>query len=232
MTNIFAPPFVECQDSFRCAQTIILMILKHFIPEKEWNWKDADQICYYQEGLHTWDTAPIKGMVERGFEVVHYCRFDPDKYIADPKEYLYQYYDKKTADYMIEYDDIDRSVRIEQELKSVPHYRHIKRDWQWEDVEKLLDEGYLIFTWVNGRKFYNRHQQEVTGHFVLLFGYAAKHRAVMVHDGGGYVEIKDEGYFQMNALKSFRLGSDHFMSAAKSDKTEGGNFIAAFRLRK
>jgi hypothetical protein len=231
--KLVTPPFVECQDDHRCAQTIILMILKHFLPDKEWTRQEADEICYYIENLHTWDTAPIKGMVERGFEVVHFCRFDPDKYIADPKNYLYEYYDKKTADYMVEYDDVDRSVRIEKELKNVPHYRHVKRDWQWTDVEQLLDDGYLILTWLNPRKLYNRHKQdEVSGHFVLLFGYNSETKAVMVHDGGGYGEVPGEGFFQMNALKSYRLGSDHFMHAAKSDKTDGGNFIAAFRLRK
>ena len=233
--KIITPPLVECPDSMRCGQAVILMILNHFIPEKNWTYEEADQICYYKDGIHTWDTAPIKGMIERGFEVVHFCRFDPDKYLANPTGYLSEYYDQKTVDYMLKYGGIDESIQIENELKNVEHYVHFKEDWQWNNVAKLLAEGYLILTWVNARKLYssNKPNENVSGHFVLLFDYDEKFQYVMLHDGGSIFPTDEEHIsFQCNLLKNFRIGSNHFMNAAKSDKTDGGNFLAAFRLRK
>jgi hypothetical protein len=231
--KIIVPSYIESPDNVRCGQSVILMILKQFMPEKNWTFQDADKICGYVEGKNTWNTVATQGMIEQGFEAVSISSFDRSKFIAQPKEYLIEEYGEEKAGHMFERSDVFAAVEAAKKLIASSSNQHIQRDWEWSDIQQLLKDGYLIDIWVNPFKLYNRNRHSTAGHFVLVYEYDVEYDAVMFHDPGSIVLGDQETEsFQANAWKSARVGTEHFINAAKSTKGDGGSSLVAFRSKK
>ena len=233
MQKIITPPYVECPDNIRCGQTIILMILKHFLSEHEWTMQDADNICGYVEDKETMTHVAIQGMIEKGFEVINISGFDLEKYSKDYFSYMQEYHGEKIGLENIAMADHEMGCVVAKKILTSPHFSYIKRDWEWSDVERLLNEGYLLLTWVDSRKLDCRNNQTiVAGHYVLVYGYSKEYEVVQFHDGGSYVAMDDGEEFECNRAKAMRVGIDYFMNAAKSPSGPGGADLTAFRLQK
>jgi len=229
--QIITPPHVEAPGSTRCGPSIILMILKHFLPEKEWTFDDADRICGYIEGKWTWSTACIPAMIELGFEAINFSTFDNNAFIENPEQYLVQQFGPEKAKINIDKCDIPMIVDILKTAKGSPYETTVSRNWQWDDVDRLLSAGYLLFTWVNSRALLCRQDESFSGHFVLVYGYNPEKKYVLYHDAGGEMDSIDEGKHERNRFKGACFGIDHFMNAAKDENGDGGLTLIAFRLR-
>lgn len=230
--KIVTPPFVECPDNMRCGQTVILMILKHFYPNKKWTWKDADKICGYKKGKATSTVVATSNMIKRNFESVVISQHNHDEYLKDPVKYIRSRNEPSKAEYILKYANIPLVIKSIKEVTKSPHSYHINRDWNWDDIDVLLRNNFMIMAWVNAQKLYARHNQNssTSGHFVLIYEYNSEYQVVFFHDGGSYVHGKQE--FEMNRWKSGRIGLDYFMHAARNTKGTDGSSIVAFRPRK
>jgi len=232
MRKVIIPPYVASPDNIRCGQSVILMILKHFMPEKEWMFEDADKICGYVEGKGTWTTVSILGMLDKGFDIVSYSSFDKEKFLLAPEKYLLERCGEAKAKETLETADMNSVIASEQRALVETDYHKVKRDWQWHDVKEMLDQGYLLYTWVNSRKFYCRNDDRVSGHVVLIFDYNEKMGTVAFHDPGGYGSLSDKTPIHLSAGQPGEIGTDYFMASAKNIGAEGGSSLVGFRLRK
>jgi hypothetical protein len=226
------PPYVSSPDNIRCGQSVILMILKHFMPDKEWDFADADKICGYVEGKWTWTTVFILGMLHKGFDVVSHSSFDKERFIAAPNEYLLERFGEAKTKMTLEHTDMDSMIAAEKQALTETDYQWIRRDWQWHDVKELLDQGYLLYAWVNARKLYCRNEDSVSGHAILVFDYDEEMGSVTFHDPGGFGPLSDETRIHLGAWQAGRVGTNHFMAAAKNIGAEGGSSLVGFRPRK
>jgi len=225
--EIIIPPFVESPDSFRCGQSVVLMILKHFIPEREWSFEDADKICGYVEEKWTWSEAAAVSLAEIGFEVQCITDFDIEAFLKSPENYFVKKYGPENGIEMLTLADMKSTVEYFNRYLSNPNILTIKRSWTVQDAIALLNEGYLLMTWVDSDVLSSLNLNG-SGHFVTVFHYDENLQRIIFHNPG-YLSSKLGIY--INAAKSTCIGIDHFMKAAKADG-ESGSSLTAFRLKK
>lgn len=233
MTQMIVPPHVECPDNIRCGQSVALMHLKHFFPERAWDFQDADKICGYVEGKWTWTTTALLNMLDLGMEIVSFSSFDNHRFLKEPVEYMYERFGQEKAKACIENTDIEKALESERRAMAMSsdQWQNMDRDWQWSDAADLLAQGYLLSVWVNSRALYSRNDGQVIGHMVLMFAYDPENDVVTYHDPGNVIDL-DGQLVQTNACKGARIGASHFMKAAKNPGAEGGSSLMAFRRKR
>lgn len=173
------PPFFgNTKDDLHCFQASMKMILKWFEPNKTYSWKTLDTLSGQKKGKWTWTADMMKSLVEMGYDVACIDPFDYKKFIQGKKSYLYEIWNKETADAQVRNSDIQHA------LKS---FAALPKDFPWKmrdatlaDIRRFLKNGYLIETGVNGAAL--NGNEGYYGHSVVL--YAADKMHVYLHDSG------------------------------------------------
>jgi len=224
---IITPPYIESPDNIRCGQSVTLMILKHFLPEKDWTFNEADRLCSYVEGKWTWSEAAALSLAQIGFEVVRYTDLDLEAFVEAPETYFFKKYGPEQGQETMDNIDLESSIDICKKYLANINIETIKRGWGLKDAARLLNEGYLLMAWVNPRLLYSRDKSD-SGHMVMVFHYDEASKSILFHDPGYHSSAL--GGTQVNAWKSACIGIDHFMKAARAGGNDGSE-LTAFRLK-
>lgn len=170
--------FSNTSDNTHCFQACVAMILKYFLPNKEYSWSQIEQTTNYHKGLWTWPMAGMIHLKKMGFDVISMEDFDYEKFASFGEKYLYERVDKKVAKEQIKHSDILGEVNYAKEfIRLFSKQIQIPTN---QDIHRLLSEGYLVICNVNGLKL--RGLEGYEGHFILLFGYDEKN--FYLHDPG------------------------------------------------
>lgn len=172
------PFFGNTRDNTHCYQATIRMVLKYFLPKKNFTWKELERMSAKKEGKWTWPTQMLINLQKMGFDLVVIDEFDFDKFIEKGEKFFFEIWSKEMAEAQIKNSDIKQERRLFKEYKK--HIEVKKRKATLRDISNLLKKGYLVEAGVNsialnGKKGY-------AGHSVLIYKIDAKN--VYLHDPG------------------------------------------------
>lgn len=172
------PFYPNTSDDTHCYQAALKMVLKYFLPNKDFSWEELEKLTAKVEGLWTWPTQGLINLHKMGFEIVDIDDFDIEEFIRDSKDYLIRKYGREVGEAQIKYSDLEQERRIYKEYLKLN--LHQQRTPTIEDLKKLIDAGYLAICNVNSYALNN--ETGYAGHFVVIYDYDGEN--LYLHDPG------------------------------------------------
>jgi hypothetical protein len=167
MINKNVPFYSNTPDDTHCYQASLRMVLKYFLPEKDYSWKKLDEFTAKKEGLWTWPTQAHMNLIKMGFDVIDMDYFDNQRFAREGGKYLIEKFGEEVGKKQIERSDLDQEVRLMKEYETFQ--KHQMKLPTFETVKKALDDGYLVICNVNSYALDN--ETGYSGHFVVVYGY-------------------------------------------------------------
>lgn len=184
-------PYYKNPDNTHCYQATIKMVLKYFMPEKNFSWKDLEELTAKKNNLWTWPMQGLINLKKMGFEVINMEYFDYERFRKYPQKYLEEEYGESITREMIKHSDIQQEVRIAKNFLSI--FGKQTKLPSIEDIKRFTNKGYLIICNVNSRSLNNK--KGYVGHFVVISGY---------DNGCFYINNPDGKKNQKISLATFR----------------------------
>lgn len=212
-TNI---PYHANPSDSHCSQACLRMGYEYFNPEKSWAWQELDELTGHKEGLTTWNMKAYIETAKMGYDVVVYDPLDYAEFVKRPKEYITEKFSPAYAEETFRLSDMEQAVADAKELLATQGLNLHARSYNLDEYKKLLDDGYLVATWVDGAVVYGK-ANKCWPHFILTHGYDDK--GIIAHDPGGEDLI--------NQQPNRHIAWDIFEKANKmNDKGERGEILA------
>lgn len=207
------PFYSNTEDNKSCYQAVLKMILKYYLPEKDFSWDELKKITGRKEGLLTWPQYSYITMRNLGFEVNVISAFDYDKFVKNGIKYIEEEYGKKVA------KEQEKNCDMACEIKNIENLKNLiskeKRIPDINDIINLLSNNYLVKCGVNSKMLAG--EEGYASHSVLIFEFDNK--SLTLHDPG------------LPPRKSFKIDFDTF-NQAWGYPNERAKDIAAFKLLK
>lgn len=206
------PFYPNTPDQTHCVQAGIKIVLKYFLPERDFSMEELEKLTSYIKGKGTWNTAAFINLHKMGFDVVDMDVLDIDEFLKRGPDYMLELYGPEIGQWAIEHTDFPKEQALYRELQQLGIHQAVTPTI--EDIKRLLDDGYLVGPGVNSRALNDK--PGFAGHFVVVFDYDDK--GFYLHDPG------------LPALENRFVDYDKFYKAwsASDDRTKT---LAAFRLK-
>ncbi|MDO8498142.1 MAG: C39 family peptidase [bacterium] len=172
------PFFANTPDDSHCFQAAIQMVLKYFLPDKDYTIEELDKMTAKKEGLWTWPTQGLISLLKMGFEVVSMDAIDMQAFIDRGVEYIKENYGEEVAQQMDLHSDIRQGQQQYKEyLKFNVHKKTVPTT---DDIKSFIDQGYLVIANINSQILGGK--SGYTGHFVVIFDHDENN--LILHDPG------------------------------------------------
>ncbi len=73
-------PLFANPDHTHCFQASLRMVLKYYMPDRDYTWNELDNLTGKKEGLWTWPLFAMIQLKARGFDVIDIEDFDYNKF--------------------------------------------------------------------------------------------------------------------------------------------------------
>ncbi len=144
--------------------------MEYFHPEKSWSLQDLEELTGKKEGLTTWPMRLYTGLPRLGYELVVYDPTDYRRLAEDPHQYISEFFSKEYAEETFKMSDMDSVLKDTQALLSAgTEFIHQER-YGLEDMKRLLDDGYVLVTWVDHAKIWGK-KDAFWAHDILIYDY-------------------------------------------------------------
>lgn len=175
----FSVPFYpNTPDNTHCFQAALKMVLKYFLPKKDFSWHQLEKITAKVDGFGTWPLAGMLWMDKNGFDVVDIETFDYEKFIKNGGQYLIELNGEDIGQRQIKQSYIPQEIEFSKKLlkrgitkKTLPSQ---------ETIVEFLQKRYLVICNINMQALNNK--PGYIGHFVVVKGYNDK--GFVLHDPG------------------------------------------------
>lgn len=176
--DLKVPFFSNEADNMHCFQACFKMVLKYFLPDREFTKKDLEKITAFSEKLLTWQLAGVLWMKDKGFEIKNIEIFDYAAFAKDGEEYLLEEFGKEVGRAQIE----NSNIKQEQILTTtyIQKIKIEKRIPTVKDIKSLLQNDYLIICTINSAILVNK--PHYSSHSVVVKGFNDKD--FIIHDPG------------------------------------------------
>lgn len=154
------------------------MVLKYFLPEKDFNWEELEKLTAKKEGLWTWTMAGTIALKKMGFEIVNMEEFDYLRMAQEGEKYLAEKNGEETAKIQVAHCDIRQEMKLAKEFYDI--FGNQNNLPEIKDIKNLLEDGYLVTCHVNFRIL--NEKEGYTGHFVVIIGFDDEN--LYLHDPG------------------------------------------------
>ena len=172
------PFYSNTPDDTHCVQACFKMILKYFLPEKEFSFEELDKLSKKEEDKGTWIFPIETELSKMGFEIVNIEEFDYLKFQEKGKDYLYEIYDQEQADWYLQRSNLLNVKELIPEFLDKVELQIRKADLK--DFERLLAQDFLLVTDINAEVL--NGNSGFTSHSVLI--YEDLEDSFMLHDPG------------------------------------------------
>jgi len=172
------PFFANTTDGTHCFQASLAMALAYFKPETTFTFEELDKISNKAPGKWTWPTAAMLWMLDNGFELRLIEDFDYDDFAKRGADYIIDRCGKDVAEAQIKHSIIERELEYAKKFAKLNMVERRLPDF--DDISKLLNQGFLVMCNVNAPALYK--QPGYSGHFILIHG--CKKDYVVIHDTG------------------------------------------------
>jgi ABC-type bacteriocin/lantibiotic exporter with double-glycine peptidase domain len=173
------PFYSNTPDNTHCFQACLKMILKYFLPNRDFSWKELDKMSAKEKGLWTWPTAAILTLKKLGFDVIMIKTFDYERFIKEGKKYLLEKYGEEIAEAQVKHSNINKERRLARKLIK-EGLNQKRRPATLADIKRLISKGYAVICNVNSRALNNK--KGYVGHFIVVVGVQGK--KIILHDPG------------------------------------------------
>lgn len=165
-------------DNTHCFQACIKMLLKEYFPSEEYSWNELEQKTAKVEGLWTWPMAGLLWLSQKEIEVKVIWKFKFESFIQQGGDYLIERYGERVGNEQIAHSNIEQERHYASEfIKNSEIENRVATNG---DIERLLDEGYLLICNIDLGVLNN--VDKFLGHFVLIYGYDDEN--YLMHDPG------------------------------------------------
>jgi len=177
--NYDVPFFSNTPDDTHCVQAALRMVLKYFLPERDFSWEELDKATAKVEGKWTWTMAGLVWMKGLGFMVKDIEDFDYAAFSRAGETYLLETFGEEVGREQIVHTG-NLSQEMELARQFVESHLAEKRIPAVEEIIELLRQGYLVTCNVNARTLNSK--EGYVGHFIVVKG--VTDRSLIVHDPG------------------------------------------------
>jgi hypothetical protein len=172
------PFYSNTPDDTHCFQATLRMVLKYFMPEQDFSWKQLDKITAKQPGMWTWPMAGLCWLTENGFDIVNIESFDYQRFCIEKEDYLIEKFGADIASIQAKNSVLPEEVEWARKFLSlVPSENRLPA---FEEVISLASEGYLVIVNLNARAL--NQKKGYVGHFVIVV--SASNDSLAIHDPG------------------------------------------------
>jgi len=178
-TSTQMPFYANTEDDMRCFQATTRMVLGYFLPERNFDWEELDEMSNHHEGLSTWPQKMLTELAGLDFDVKLVEGFDGRDFIRRGEQYLIDAFGAETAQWQIKYSNIDE----ERQFYQLAYDRGVNIENRLPDLDEMaeqLADDYAVICTVNSRKLNN--QPGYVGHSVVIL--SINDNEVVLHDPG------------------------------------------------
>jgi len=172
------PFYPNTPDDTHCFQAAIRMVLKYFLPEKEFSWQQLEKMTAKKKDKWTWSMRGMLNLKKMGFDIVNMEDFDYIRFSKEGGKYLIEKFGKEVGEAQIKNSDIPQEMKIAKEFIKVFGNRF--KVPSLNDIKRLLAQGYLVKCSVNYFTLYGK--KGYAGHSVLV--YDTDEKNIFLHDPG------------------------------------------------
>lgn len=172
------PFYSNTPDDTHCVQACYKMVLKYFLPNKDFSWEELDKATAKQKDMWTWPMAGLIWLQEQGLEIINIEDFDYGQFIKNKKNYLIEKYGRVIADKQEAHSNIPAELKWARQF--IKKMKTDSRIPDCDDIKHHLDMGYLVIVSVNYNSLH--HKKGYTGHSVVIKGY--DDQGFIIHDPG------------------------------------------------
>ncbi len=171
------PFYPNHEDGMYCVLAVYRFLYDYFFDEK-FSFEQLEVKARAEKKKGVWHLLLDSDLASRGVDIVNIETIDYKKLFEEKEEYLKKLYDHQTAEYYLTQTNITRLFdAIPQYLKSV---QHITKLATIEDIDSLLNKGYIIGAEVNSRILNNKPGFSL--HYVLI--QKGDKNSYIMHDPG------------------------------------------------
>lgn len=153
------------------------MVLKFFLPEKMFTYKQLDEMTGFKKDLWTWSNKGMVALAKMGFTVEGIQDFDIEEFARRGEPMLMDYFGDEAGSEQIFRSDIPSEQKIAKEY--IQYIHHQNRIPTLNDIVSYLKNGFLIICNVNAQKLYGI--DGYVAHDVVVFNVLD---TVLIHDPG------------------------------------------------
>lgn len=149
------PFYSNLKDNNHCLQACLKMVLKYYLPNKNFSFKELDKITKHVEGLWTWQGASLSALAKMGFSVVNIENLDYKKFAKEGDKYLKKIWSEEVFDTQDKYSNLKQEKQIAQKMVKDKNITLLNRETTINDVENYFRKDYLVLVSVNPCVFEN-----------------------------------------------------------------------------
>jgi len=200
-------------DDNHCSQAVLKMILKYFIPNKNFSFKDLEKITNFDKRYWTWGYDAQRSLSQMGFKITEVGLFNDERFAKEGSKYLIEFFGKVKGKAQIEHSNIELARKGAKENHK--YVKEIKKVPELKDIQNYLTKGYLVKCHVNSKALNDK--EGYYGHAVLV--YHVENNFVYLHDPG------------LPPRKSWKIAKSKFLKAWAYPSKELIGF-SAYKLNK
>jgi len=159
------PFFSNTADDSRCVQACFRMVLKYFLPQRSFTWKQLDALTCAELGQGTWWFPGLLAMKKLGIDPIMISPLDYRALKQQGISYLSQIMSSDTAQWYKTNSNLTSVMDKIPELLESGIWHH--RGATWDDVNTLLGNGYLVGIEINAKTL--NGQKGLSPHMVIIF---------------------------------------------------------------
>jgi hypothetical protein len=174
------PFFANTPDDTHCVQAAFKMMLKYFMPERDFSFNQLDKLSRKEPSKGTWWLPLLLELSKLEISVKDIEPFNYTRFYKEGDTYVKSFYPPQAANYHLNQTNL-RSIKplIPEFLKNVDLET---RSASLDDIQKMLASGWLIAAAVNSRVLNNT--PGFSGHVMVVYDFDAKSGQFLLHDPG------------------------------------------------
>jgi len=161
------PFFANTPDDTHCVQASFRIMLKYFMPDREFSYQRLEKMSGYMPGKGTWWPPMLIELVDLGYSVKCIEGFDYSRFDKEGENYVKRLYRPETAEYYLEHSNLAEIRPIIGEfLKKVDVEA---RPANFNDINNLLENDWLVGIDLNAAVLNDLERDDYLGHMVVIF---------------------------------------------------------------
>jgi hypothetical protein len=174
------PFFANTSDDTHCVQASFKIMLKYFLPERDFTFVELDKMSQKRPGKGTWWPPMLLELKKLGFKVKDIESFDYGAFSRRGETYIKEHFPPEVAQYHLTRTNL---MAIRPLMPEFMRKIDIEtRPATIKDVRALLNAGWLVGLGVNSRALNNK--PGYSGHMVVVFDMDEKSDGFRLHDPG------------------------------------------------
>jgi hypothetical protein len=176
MKNV--PFFANTADNTHCVQASFKIMLKYFLPKRDFSWEELDKLSHKTAGKGTWWFPMLLEIEKMGLKTKYIEHFDYQRYLKEGNAYVLAIYGPEAGKWYLEKSNLTEVKGLIPEfLKQSVGQR---RAAELSDIDDLLAKGWLVGIDLNSRTLNKR--PGFSSHMIVIYEKAGQN--YLFHDPG------------------------------------------------